>query len=169
MGEDRPKPSEHGFGGLRVHSGDILLRRKHPTELFQRYDLTTGERKRVIQSEHERLTVTYPGDVWTAGQTLPFRIECTSGTKAITPRWRVWARPLGSSDYRELVVRDGQLQVPADAAGLYLVKVTPEIQPLLAGAASEYLVRGWVEIRQPDTRGSVAVLTPENRTHFGYG
>ncbi len=173
MGENRPTPGEGEADGkilgLRVHGGEIVVRRRHPTELFQRYELSSGARKGVVHTHHERLTVTYPRDVWIAGQPLPFQIELSAGKKTGTPRWRVWARPISSSDYRELLVRDGQVQVPADMAGYFQIKVTPEIQPLLTGLAPEYLARGWVEIRQPGTRGSIAVRTPENRTHFGRG
>jgi outer membrane protein assembly factor BamB len=168
LGENKPKPVERGFLGLRVVGAEILLRRQHPTELFQRYDLATGERKGAVHSDHERLTVRYPGDVWTAGEAVPFRIECKAGTKAVAPRWRVWARPLGGNEYREFLVRDGQLQVPADAAGFYQIKVTPEISPP-TGAAADYQVRGWVEVRQPNTHGSITVLTPANRMYFGQG
>ena len=169
LGERKPTAGERGFLGLRVHGGEILLRRQHPTELFQRYDLATGAFKGVVHSDHERLTVTYPGDVWTAGAQVPFRIECKAGMRDVTPHWRVWARPVSGGDYREFLVRDGQLQVPDDAVGLYQIKVTPEIAPLLSGAVADYQVRGWVEVRMPNTHGSIAVLTPENRTHFGRG
>ena len=62
-----------------------------------------------------------------------------------------------------------RLQVPAAAAGLYRLKVSPETQPLQHGLASEYLVQTVVEIRQPDTQGTVSVLTPNNRVYFGRG
>jgi hypothetical protein len=169
LGDRKPGFGERGFHGLRVHGSDLFLRRQHPTELFQRYDLATGAFKGVVHSDHARLTVTYPGDVWTGGAQVPFRIACKAGTRDVTPRWRVWARPVSGGDYREFHHRDGQLRVPDDAAGLYQIKVTPEIAPLLSGAVADYQVRGWVEVRQPNTHGSIAVLTAENRMHFGRG
>jgi hypothetical protein len=57
--------------------------------------------------------------------------------------------------------------VPADSAGLYLIKVT-QVGPGSA-SASDHLVRTVVEIRQPGTKGSATVLTPDNRSHYGRG
>jgi outer membrane protein assembly factor BamB len=169
MGDHRPKPTDHGFTDLRVRGDDLLLKRQHATELFQRYDLDSGALKGVIGTDHERLTVTFPGEVWTAGQAVPFDIQLTAGERKLRPHWRVWARTLGALDYREFKLADGKLQVPADAAGILQVKVTPELDPWQRGAASEYLVRTWVEVRQPGMRGSVCVATPGNRTWYGRG
>src|SRR5262249_35093922 len=63
----------------------------------------------------------------------------------------------------------GAVQVPDDAAGPYLVKFTPEVEPWQRGSPPDYLVRAVVEVRQPGTKGSAAVLTPDNRTHYGRG
>src|SRR5262249_36580819 len=74
-----------------------------------------------------------------------------------------------SLDYREFPIKDGAVQVPADCAGLYLVKFTPEVQPLQHLSPPDYMVRTVVEVRQPNTRGSATVLTPDNRSHYGRG
>jgi outer membrane protein assembly factor BamB len=169
MGEHKPGPTEHGFTDLRVHGTDLLVKRKHPTELFQRYDLATGTQRGVVNTDHERLVVTFSSTTWSAGDTLPFTIRLTAAARALQPQWRVWARPVETLDYRQLVLRDDRLQVPADYAGIYQIKVTPELQPWQRGAPSEYQVRAWVEIRQPGTRGTVNVLTPLNRVHYGRG
>lgn len=175
MGDDKPGPTTRIYG-LRIFAGDILLKRYHPSELFQCYDLATGVLKRAVSIDHEKLTVTYPREVWTAGSMLSFRIDFTTADKrTVTPRWRVWLRPVGSAQYREVTyttsreLGGGRVQVPADVAGLYQLKVSPEIQPLQYGTASEYLVQSVVEIRQPDTHGTASVLTPENRQYFGRG
>jgi hypothetical protein len=169
MGDAKPGPRSPGYGYLRVHAGDVLLRRGHDSELFQRYDLKTGELKQVVSTDHERLTVRVDGDVWTAGQPEPVQIKLTAGDRALAPRWRVWARPLASLDYREFPLKDGAIQVPRDAAGLYLVKFTPEVRPWQCLAPSGYIVRTVVEVRQSGTKGSATVFTPENRTHYGRG
>src|SRR5262249_31656241 len=93
----------------------------------------------------------------------------SAGERLLAPRWRVWARPFASLDYRELPLKDGAIQVPADCAGLYLVKVTPEVAPWQRGAASEHSVRAVVEVRQGGTKGSATVLTPDSRAHYGRG
>src|SRR5262245_25401766 len=164
MGDARSGP---GYGYLRVHGNDLLLRRGHDSELFRRYDLKTGELKQVVSTDHERLTVAFDGEVWTAGQAMPVRIRLTAGERSLSPRWRVWARPFASLDYREFPLKDGAVQMPADAGGLYLVKFTPEVQPWQRLSPSDYMVRTVVEVRQPGTKGSATVLTPDNRTHFG--
>src|SRR5262249_36382495 len=137
--------------------------------LCRRYDLKTGELKGVVSTDHERLTATFEGDVWTAGQSVPLRVTLTAGERTLTPRWRVWARPFASLDYREFSLKDGAMQVPADAAGLYLVKITPEVRPWQRLSPSDYPVRAVGEVRQPDTKGSATVLTPDNRSHYGRG
>jgi hypothetical protein len=81
----------------------------------------------------------------------------------------VWARPFACLDYREFPLRGDRLQVPADCAGWYVVKVTPEVQPWQHLAATAYQVRTLVEIRQPGTTGSATVLTRDNRRDFGRG
>jgi outer membrane protein assembly factor BamB len=165
----KPGPGEPGYLYLRLCGGEVLLRRHHDTELFRRYDLKTGEFKGAVSTNHERLTVSFKGDVWTAGQPVPLQIKLTAGERLLSPHWRVWARPFASLDYREFPLRDGAVQVPADAAGLYLVKVTPEVRPWQQLAPADYVVRAVVEVRQPETNGSATVLTPDNRAHFGRG
>src|SRR5262249_23662151 len=169
MGDARPGPGSPGYGYLRLWGDEVLLRRAHASELFRRYDLKTGELKGTVSTDHERLSVTFDGDVWPAGQSVPPRIKLTAGERTLTPRWRVWARPFASLDYREFPLKDGLVQVPADAAGLYLVKITPEVRPWQRLSPSDYMVRTVVEVRQPGTKGSATVLTPDNRSHFGRG
>src|SRR5262249_43529249 len=108
-------------------------------------------------------------DVWTAGKSVPVKIKLTAGERALSPRWRVWAKPFASVDYRELPLKEGAIRIPDDCCGLYLIKVTAEVQPLLRGATCEHLVRAVVEIRQPNTKGSATVLTADNRSHYGRG
>ena len=50
-GDRLPKfPGERGFNYLRVFGNDIILHRPHPTELFQRYDLTGGSQRNVVEA-----------------------------------------------------------------------------------------------------------------------
>jgi outer membrane protein assembly factor BamB len=169
MNGRKPRPGEHAFTELRIHGGEAILKRRHATDLFERYDLATGALKNVVVLDHERLRMTFPKTVWTAGEAVPFTIDFSSGARSIKPTWRIWARPLQSLDYRELVLKDGAVQVPADLAGLIQVKVTPEVQPRQHGRASEYLVQAAVEVRRKGTAAMVAVVTPGNRTHFARG
>jgi outer membrane protein assembly factor BamB len=163
------KPAE-GIRGLRIWQGDALLRGRHPSELFQVYDLATGAFKRSVSIDHERLTVTAQGGPWTAGRSVDFRIEFDGGGCQIKPCWRVWARPFGVLDYRELRLSGGRLEVPADFAGFYQIKVTPEATPWQhAAAASEYKVQTVVEVRTGGAVGSASAATPRNRVAFGRG
>lgn len=169
MGAHKAGPREHGVTDLRIHGTDLLVKRKHDTELFRRYDLVTSKLVQVVSSDHERLTVTFPSNVWTAGQALPFRVQLTGSGPTPAPRWRVWARLLNDVEYQELPLIKDQLRVPAGCAGLYQIKVTPEVQPWQRGTAAEYQIKTIVEIRSPNTHGTATVFTPDNRTSYGQG
>lgn len=161
--------SEHQFCDLRVQGGDLLVRRTHAFELYRRYDRISGACKQTVDTEHERLTVACPTDIWTAGASLPFRIRLESTRTTSAPRWRVWGRTAGARDYREMPIRDDAIKVPADCAGLFQVFVTPDVRPGHRGTPSDYQLRSWVEIRQPGTAGSATVMTRDNRTDYGRG
>jgi len=169
MGANRPADAEIWFNALRVSGNDLIVRRSHPTELFQRYDLATGELRQVVTIEHERFTVTFPNAVWTAGETVPFSIRFDAGGQVVKPRWRVWVRPYEVVNYREFELEGDMLYVPDDCAGVYRLKVTPETHPWERGEPSEYLVQTFVEIRRKDSQGTVTVLTPGSRVYYARG
>ncbi len=155
---------------MRIWQGEAFIRFRDPRVLFEVYDLASGDFRRAVSIDHERLTVSLPSGAWTAGSRVDFKIEFDSGPRRIKPIWRVWARPFGALDYRELTVADGKLQVPADFAGLYQLKVTPEVTPWQQGiGTSEYKVSKLVEVRSPGAVGSVAAATAGNRVWFGRG
>ena len=163
------KPVE-GIRGMRIWGGEAFLRGRHTSELFQVYDLASGKFKRSVNIDHERLTVTAQGGPWTARQAVDFRIEFDGGGRVIKPKWRVWTRPFGVLDYRELKLADGKLLVPEDMAGFYQIKVTPESTPWQRTAASsEYKVQTLVEVRAAGAQGSAAAATPLGRVNFGRG
>lgn len=166
-GPYKPAPADFGWTELRLRGTDILLKRKHATELFQRYNLVTGKRLQVLSTSHERLQASFPERVWSAGQAVPFSVKLSGSLFKGAPRWRVWARPLDSLDYREFPFEDGKLKVPENCAGIYAIKITPELQPWQRGSRSEYGLRTWVDIRQPGARGSTTVWTEHNRATFG--
>ncbi len=84
-----------------------------------------------------------------------------------SPRFRVWMTPFGISDWQELS-RDAEsnIVVPADYAGLYQLKVSPEVTPRQTAEPSEYLVREIIEVRKPNSQGTIAVVTPLNRSYY---
>jgi len=158
------------ISGLELFGDELLLKRRDATKLFERYDLTTGAHKGTVASQHERLTVKYPSDLWTAGESIDFQVDFGSADpQASPPQGRIWLRPLHRADYWELKLTDGKVQVPADLAGIYQLKVTPEVWPEERAGESEYLVRGWVEIRSPGAKGSLSVFTPQNRSMYASG
>ena len=167
MGDLKPVDNVIRISDMRVFRNLIVVKRQHPTEMFQSYDIT-GALKNAVSIDHERLKMEFPGDVWTAGQPIDFKITFDAGGRQVKPTWRVWARTFAGIDWRELKIADGKLQVPADLAGIYQVKVTQEVQPDNA-AASEYKVQALVEIRQPGTKGSACAFTENNRLWFGRG
>ncbi len=161
--------SEHPFCDMRLLGDEMIVRRRHASELYRRYDRTSGTRKQIIHAEYERLTLACPTDIWTAGTSLPFRIRLASNSTTSAPRWRVWGRTAGARDYREMALDGEAIRVPADCAGLYQVFVTTDVRPGHPGTTGDYRLRRWVEIRQPDTAGSATVLTSGNRTDYGRG
>ena len=61
--------------------------------------------------------------------------------------------------------KDDMIAVPADARGLYQVRISPDVR----GRVAEYCLDGYVEIRVPDSIGSLSILTPLNRFYYGKG
>ena len=160
MGDRKGRVSD-----LQVFGDEVLVRRPDPIELFQVYDRKTGELRRVIRADVEKVTVTLPSDVWTAGERIPVTVGVEADGRTVRPDWRVWQRPLGGVEFRELPLQDGAVTVPADAGGFYQLRVTPA----RGGAADEYTVETVVEVRRPGAKGSASVFTPLNRVYYGQG
>lgn len=152
---------------LRVTGKDIVVRRQSMTELFQVYDQAGGKRKHVESIDHESLTVRFPSLVWTNGEQIPVSIHFRSGATEGGPQFRIWITPFGLSEWLELPRdNDSKIKVPDDFAGLFQIKVSPEVVPRQASESSEYLVREIVEVRRPNSQGTAAVVTPLNRVHY---
>jgi len=147
---------------IAVFGDELILKRANPAELFQVYDLATGKQKRVVYSEYESVTAEFPNGVWTAGQPVPFRIQCNNASA----QWHVWATAFGDADWRDLKWAGDQLAVPADFAGLYQIRVAPTLN---AQAASEFTLNTVVEVRAPNSKGTVSVWSPLNRIWWGRG
>ncbi|MFD5698266.1 PQQ-binding-like beta-propeller repeat protein [Streptomyces lasiicapitis] len=166
--------SDHDVTDLRVRDQEFLVRRSdqvtqsarrdHVT-LFERYRRDDGALIGRVFADVERLTVTYDSDVWTAGARVPLTITHDPGRWASRPRLRVWLRPLGVPEFTELPLTAGGVTPPAAARGLYQVRVSADTD----GRYSEYVVDGIVEVRQPNSRGTVSIWTPANRFHYGRG
>ncbi len=113
----------------------------------------------------ERLRVELPGDRWTAGEPVPLSIQFEPSGRPIHPTWRAWLRPYNTPEFTELPIEDGKIVPPADAGGLYQLRVCPG----LFGSASEYQVETVVEIRRPQAQGSISLWTPLGRIYYGQG
>ena len=161
-----------GASSLGVLGDNLLIKRADPVELFQVYSLADGTLRHAVFSDHVRVKVEFPSLVWTAGEAIPFSSPIGS---------RIWVTTLGDTDWRELPLEgepsaavpaapDGSSQssirVPADFAGLYHLRIAPTINPQ---AASEFTLQGAVEVRAPDSQGTVSLWTPLNRIWFGRG
>lgn len=168
----QPLPAEAGdifVTEMRVHGGDIVLRQRHGTELFQTYSRQTGKLLSRAAAEHERLTASFPARRWQSNTSVPLTIQLAGRQAKQAPSWRIWLRSLDEIDYRELTWREGKVEVPGDLCGIYVVKISPEITPWQRGEASEYLLRTWVEIRPGDATGTLSVWTTTRRSRFGAG
>ena len=175
-----------GANRIAVFGNELIVKRADPAELFQVYDLATGKQKRAVLSQHERVAAEFSNVMWTAGEQIPFQITFSDGasdeavgvpplggivarpTKVGTPNMdmHVWATAFGDDDWRELKRLGDQLEVPADFAGLYQIRISPTLNPQ---ADSEYTLRTVVEVHAPNSRGTVSVWTPLNRVWWGRG
>jgi len=153
-------PSIHD---LRVLGNELIVRRADPTTLFEVHDRVTGKWLRSVRADVDVLTARYPSAVWTASRSIPFEISFDSGPRLTKPRFRVFLRPLGVPEFTELALKDGTITPPADARGLYQVRVTPDVR----GRVTDYVLDGLVEIRSPDAIGSLSIFTPLNRFYYG--
>jgi len=144
---------------LRLAGDEIYLKRRSATELFQVYDRATGKLLRVVDAQIERFKIEYPSAIWTAGQPIEFKISLSAGEQTTQPPWPVQIARFNDPEWTTLPVVDGKITPPADATGLYRVKVE----------CGEYRQDGVVEIRVPDSKGTVNILTPKNRVYYGHG
>ena len=169
MGDLAPT-SDHPITSLRVFGNRIFIKRRHPSEMFQVYDMSNGKFIDAVSIDKDTLSVTYARDVWTAGQPMPFTITfAPSQPRPIAPAWRIWIRPYGTTDYREIKIAAGAVTVPSDATGLYNVRVSPESDPNERGEVPDYILQSVVDIRAPSGRGSASVVTPDNRIAYAAG
>ena len=150
---------------MRLFGEDVVIKRQDPVELFGVYDRSTGALRRAVLADVERLTVRYPGDVWTAGQAVPLTIEFDSGKREIRPQWRVWLRPANMPNYTGLALVNGHVTAPAGMTGLCQLKIGAGLQ----GGDADYQVQSFVEIREPGAVGSLSIFTPLNRIYYGQG
>jgi len=163
-----PKGDRQGWASLRLlGTSEVLLKRRDAAELFQRYDLKTGALLGVVSIDHERLSVRCDSDTWTGGEAARFEVNFESRHPA--PVLHVWAKPWGTSAWVNLAWSHGFVQIPADLAGLYQVKVSDELDPMQSGRAATYSVQMVVEIRSPQAKGSATVLSENNRLAYGRG
>ncbi len=150
---------------LRVLRGEVFLKRPDHRELFEVYDRASGALRRVVLADTEELDVSLPNDAWIAGVPVPLTIRFLSGRRTQPPAWRAWLRPFGVPEFQEVSLHDGQLTPPADAGGLYQLRISAAEQ----GAKGQYAIEKIVEIRAPQSKGSISVYTPSNRLYFGAG
>ena len=144
---------------VRLSGDEIFVKRAHKSEMFQVYARKTGKLVRVVQADVETVRLEYPGDFWTAGQAMPIAVSIQTPTKKVVPNWPVKMARFNDSQWQTLPVVNGKVTVPADASGLYHIRI----------GYGEYRVEAAVEVRQPGSRGTVNILTPLNRVYFGRG
>jgi hypothetical protein len=147
------------YYSVRFFRDEILVKRVSNAELFQVYDRKTGALKRVVHADVEEVKVELPGAVWTAGASLPVSVAVESRGQVSRPQWPLQLARFNDPQWQQLPVAQGKFTVPADAAGLYRVRV----------GGGDYTLDGVVEIRPTGSKGSVSVLTPLNRVYYGRG
>ncbi len=144
---------------LRLDGDEVFIKRSSRVELFQVYDRKTGALKHAVPADFERLKTEFGSAVWTAGQ--PVTVSTTIETKGQTtrPAWPAEFARYNDPGWTALPVVDGKVTAPADASGLYRVRV----------GYGEYRQEAVVEVRVPDSKGTVNILTPLNRIYYGHG
>jgi len=147
---------------LRLAPDRFVVKRNHPEELFRTFD-RTGKKVLSVNSAVDRWSVDYPNEVWKAGEEIAITIKHSWGDPG--PKWRVWLRPFNTPDYREIPWQSGRITVPTDLAGIYQLKIGTDVR----GGESEFQLQSFVEIRQPNARGSATVLTPSGRYYYARG
>ena len=147
------------YQAMRLWKDEILVKRIDPLELFQVYDRKTGAFKRAVMADAEHFRVEYPSEVWTAGQPLTMKLTLEVDGKASTPDWPVEIARYNDPRWKSLKIVDGKITPPADASGLYRMRIR----------RGEYKAEAVVEIRIPNSHGTVNVLTPLNRLYYGRG
>src|SRR5262249_53068016 len=83
--------SNHDIKELRVFGDDLIVRFRDDTELFRVYDRKTGELRRAVEAQAERLRVTLEGRNWVAGGKASLKVELEPATVK-APNWHVWLR-----------------------------------------------------------------------------
>ncbi|MCX7934955.1 MAG: hypothetical protein N3A66_06820, partial [Planctomycetota bacterium] len=154
-GED-PK----GIGlSLRYWQGELFVKRQHPAEMFRVYDRKTGELKRVVMADQVRFKVEIPSEIWLAGQPVAMAMMRESAGKAMPASWPVRISRFNDPEWIDLPLAEGKVVPPADASGLYRLRVD----------AGECRLATAIEIRVPHSKGTVNILTPLNRVYYGQG
>ncbi len=161
---------QHPVRGLAVLADNRLaIQRRHPTELFLVAD-AEGKLVHRVDSRFRRLRVDHAEEPWTAGSSVAFAVDLTGEGAGFLasepPRWQVWATPFGDNAWERLAWNGAELQVPAQAAGLLHVRVQNSPVP---DASSQYRADTVVEVRAPDSHGTLSVWTPNNRAGFARG
>ena len=158
----------------------LVVRTNSPVEHFRVLDPATGALLKdsagsdaIVLMDHERVSVTYPSRIWTAGSTIEFRIvHDARGVRAkVKPcvSLNAWIRPLGTAEFVALPVTGegdtAHVSVPADYSGLYQVRVGSGV----GGSPSLYQLDSVVEVRPADAVGSISLFTPLGRMGFAKG
>ena len=139
---------------------EIFIKREDSLILFEVYDVNTGAFKRSVSADVEILNVTFDSYTWTAGSTIPMKIDLDSGRRKVNPIWKVAVRLFNDSKWIDLPLKNGTITVPENLGGLYQLKVY---------AGNSYLVEEFIEVRKPGATLNAAVLSPNNRVYWGQG
>ncbi|MGD0678874.1 MAG: hypothetical protein ABSC94_26005 [Polyangiaceae bacterium] len=151
---------------IRIFGDELIVKSISGREIFEVYDRRSGALRRIVAADVDEVIVTLPPGPWIAGARLPVGIQLSRhGASAPQPIWRAWLRPIGTPVFHELELKDGWLKLPADAAGLVQLRLSPSVE----GASDQYTVDKIAEVHAPLSRGGLSVATPLNRIYFGQG
>ena len=156
-----------GFTQIRVRGNNLYLRANDDRVLFHHYNLTTAQRQGMVYSDHERLAMTFESEVMTAGAAEAFTLEFDPGKQQASPIWQAWARPFDAPIFTRLSFNENTLSIPEHFGGLYVLRLCAD--PRAGALRSSYDIQTVIEVRRPNSQGTVNVSTPENRLYFGRG
>lgn len=156
--------------GLRIYKNEILIHRESKTELFERFNLESGNFIGKVEIDYEKIKVEFPQLTLFAGEEIPFKIDfySKSDNKIVNPEFHIYIKPLEGFEYKELVLKDGKIFMPDNLTGIYLLLITPDLNPVFQ-ENREYSIATVIQIIGRDKKGTVNILTDSNRVFYGKG
>jgi hypothetical protein len=121
------RPAKGRVSDLRLLGSDFVVKGRDAHELFSVYD-ARGALRRAVPSDSDEMHLKLSSTLWTAGAPAPVDVTLAAGSQQPARPWRVALRPLGTPEFAELPWHHGEVVAPADAGGLYQLRVSSGLE-----------------------------------------